>query len=159
MSKVSKLTLVLGFVFFLCASTAVAQEKRIHGPGYEKGKIEAYQDLKNDLYILKGWGLAMANIYPWPLPHEIYASILRDKYQITLKSVGGCVVDDETADYVDGYNEVSHAAIESKWGKGILDAVMQQANTEYETKYGARQREYDKQFRDAVKSLPKKEPD
>jgi hypothetical protein len=157
MNTLSKLAITLGFVFMF-ASATLAQESHVRGAAYDKGKIEAYQDLKDGLYILKGWGLAWPKIYPWPLPHEIYESILSDKYHITFKSVGGCVVDDDTEDYVDGYNEVSKAAIESKWGKGLLDTVRQQANVEYENKYAERQREYDKQFQDARKSLPKKKP-
>lgn len=152
-----RIAIALGFLILL-ASSSYAQKLKGRGESYQKGKTEAAQDIKKNVYIVKGWGLALSNLYPWPSREEVYESILQEKYKITFELVGGCVVDNETADYVDGYDAVAIAAIESRWGKGLLESVRRQSNAEYEQKYGDKEREYNKNFVDAIKSLPKKDP-
>ena len=78
---------------------------------------------------------------------------MKDKYKITFEWIGSCLVDEETSEYDDDYNEVMKAAIEAKYGIGILEKVRKQADAEYESKYGERQREFDKNFREGLKSI------
>ena len=158
MSRRTTFAIVLVSLTFLCVSNSSAQTIHRRSNDYRKGKIEATQDIKRNIYIVKGYGLPFFNDYPWPSPEDIYQAILKEKYNITIKLIGGCVVDDKTRDYIVGYDDVSIAAMESKWGKGILDAVREQANAEYNQKYGDMQREYDKKLLEGLKPPPKKNP-
>ncbi len=152
-----KFNLILLALFFLgSVSFLLAQNASAHGESYEKGKIEATENLKNDKFVFKAWGLSSFKLYSWESAEEIYNRILKDKYKITFEWVGGCMVDEETAEYVEGYNEVIQAGIEAKYGIGILEKVRKQAEEEYEAKYGEKEREFNRKFREGIQSLPKK---
>lgn len=135
---------------------AFSQGKKAHGESYEKGRAEAAENIRREVYVIKAWGLSPSNIHPWPTREDIYQAILKAKYKVSVEWVGGCVVDEETSDYADGYNEVSLAGIEAEYGKGILGKVRRQAEAEYETRYGGREREYNRKFGEALRSLPKR---
>jgi hypothetical protein len=146
--------ITLALLIFFSITFSFAQEKRPRRESYERGKVEAAENIKKEIYIIKAWGLPPSNFYPWPIREDIYQSILMEKYKISFEWVGGCMVDEETSDYADGYNEVSLAGIETKYEKGILEKVRQQAEAEYQNKYGEKEREYDKKFKERLKSLP-----
>jgi hypothetical protein len=158
MSRRITFAIVLVLSTFLCVSNSSAQTIHRRSSDYRKGKIDATQDIKRNIYVVKGYGLPFFNNYPWPSPEDIYQSILKEKYNITIKLIGGCVVDDKTRDYIVGYDDVSIAAMESKWGTGLLDTVREQANVEYHEKYGDMQREYDKTLLEGLKLPAKKNP-
>jgi hypothetical protein len=120
---------------------------------FEKGKAEAIENIKNEKYVFKAWGLSSSSFYSWPSAEEIYNSMLKDKYQITFEWIGGCIVDEETAEYANGFNQMMTAGVETKYGIGILEKVRKQAEAEYESKYGEKQREFDRKFKDGLKSL------
>jgi hypothetical protein len=151
MRKVIALTLLVIF----SAPLSFAQEKSPRKESYEKGKVEAAENIEKEIYVIKAWGLPSSSIFPWPTRDEMYQSILKEKYRISFEWVGGCMVDEETSDYADGYNEVSLAGIEAKYGKGILEKVRQQAETEHESKYGEKEREYSRKFQEGIKTIPK----
>jgi len=157
MGRSLKIAIALILLSFVSVSHS-AQTRIRRSQSHQKGRIEATQDIKHNVYTVKGYGLPFFNDYSWPSREEIYQSILKEKYNITIKLIGGCVVDNKTRDYIIGYDDVSIAAIESRWGKGILDSVREQANADYDQKYGDMQREYDKKLLEGLKSLPKKNP-
>jgi hypothetical protein len=112
--------ITLALLIFVSTSLSFAQEKSARGESYEKGKVEAAENIKKEIYVMKAWGLPSSSIFPWPTREEMYESALKEKYKISFEWVGGCMVDEETFDYADGYNEVSVAGIEAKYGKGNL---------------------------------------
>jgi hypothetical protein len=136
--------------------SSFAQEKRARGENYDKGRIEAAENIKKGKYIIKAWGLSPHKLHPWPSRDEIYFALLKEKYKIAYDWVGECIVDEETVGYAVGYNEVSKVGIESKYGKDILEEVRKQANDEYESKYGEMEREYNRKMKEAIESLPKR---
>ena len=155
--KKKKFNLILLTLLFLgSVSFSLAQNASVRSESYEKGKIEATENLKNDKFIFKAWGLSSSKLYSWESAEEIYNRILKEKYKITFEWVGGCMVDEETAEYVEGYNEVLKVGVEAKYGTGILERVRKQADEEYEIKYGEREREFNRKFREGLESLPKK---
>lgn len=79
---------------------------------YERGRIEARRDVEKGVFILKSFG--------WlDVPRNPYSDLLTREYGIEFLDYG-CVVTQEFANYVQGYNEVSRTAIEHRFGKGIL---------------------------------------
>ena len=82
--------------------------------------------------------------------------MLWEKYKIRSETVGGCLVDDDTLRYVAGYNEVSLAGIEAKYGKGLLEKVRKEAETEYQLKYAEQDREFMQRMIETLKTLPTK---
>lgn len=154
--RIMRLNLSLLILLFLCgASFSLAQETTVYSENYKKGETEAAENLKNEKFILKAWGLSSTKTYSWESADEIYNRILREKYKITFEVIGGCMIDEETADYAEGYNKVLQAGIEAKYGTGILEKVRIQAETEYETKYGEKERELNRNFREGIQALPK----
>jgi hypothetical protein len=145
-------TCTLSLLIFVSSSASLAQERVSYR---EKGKVEAAENIRKEIYFIKAWGLSSSNFHTWPTRDDIYESILKDTYQISFQWVGGCLVDEETSDYVSGYNEVSKAGIEAKYGNGILEKIRQQAEVEYESKYGEKERELDKKFREILNALTK----
>jgi hypothetical protein len=152
MGKLMTLALLLLFSNTFC----FAQERRVRGERYEEGKAAAAEDVGQGRYVIKVWGLPSANLYPWPSREDIYQTILKETYKVSLEWVGGCVVDEVTSDYADGYNEVATAGIKARYGKGVFEKARRRADAEYEKKYGARQREQDKKFNEGLMSLPAK---
>jgi hypothetical protein len=149
---------ITSLLILISFSFGFSQNKSLSKEAFEKGKAEAAENLKNERYVFKAWGLTSTNIYSWQSEEEIYNSILKDTYKITFEWIGGCFVDEETAQYAEAYNEVMKAGIEAKYGIGILEKVKKQAAVEYESKYGEKQREFDKNFEERLKfleSLPK----
>ena len=148
--------ILLGLFFLGSVSFSLAQNASAHNESYEKGKIEAAENLKNGKFVFKAWGLSSSKLYSWESAEEIYNRTLKEKYEITFEWVGGCMVDEETAEYVEGYNEVLKAGVEAKYGTDILERIRKQADEEYEIKYGEREREFNRKFRKGLESLPKK---
>lgn len=130
-----------------------SQEKSLSKESFEKGKTEAQRNIKIAKYVFKVWGLDSSGIYPWQTAEEIYHSILKNEYKIAFERIGGCMVDEKTAEYADSYNEVIKAGVEAKFGTGILEKIRKQAEAEYESKYGEKQREFDEKFEEGLKSL------
>ena len=143
-------------LLLLSTPLSFAQEKKVRGESYEKGRIEAAEHIKKGIYIIKAWGLSPHKLHSWPSRDELYFTLLKDNYKIVYDWVGECVVDEETVDYAVGYNQVAKAGIESKYGKDILEKVRKQANDEYESKYGEKDREHNKKMKEAIESLPKR---
>ena len=88
--------------------------------GYEQGRLEAEFDLSQDRLAVR--------VYGGPVPEgpDLYADLLWHVYAITTVRVAGCVVPDSTR----GYNDTMLPVIESRYGKGILNRVRQQAMAE-----------------------------
>ena len=94
---------------------------------YYQGKREFERDLSQGLLKFRIYGLPVE----WNGP-DLYAEYLRKDYGIELVRVAGCGVDDLLVERTRGYDELSLATIESRFGKGLLDRVHQRAVIEWE---------------------------
>jgi hypothetical protein len=92
------------------------------GP-YERGRIEAASDIRNGMLKVKSLGLLT-------VAHTPYSKMLMHNYDIEFIDYG-CVGTQEFGEYIRGYNEVSKAAIETRFGKGFLDRVFEQVVKDY----------------------------
>src|SRR5689334_13334898 len=80
---------------------------------YRAGRSEAMKDVKENRLIVEVSGL------PAPWSGE-YMKALAAKYHIQLKTVAGCIVDSTIVGHERGYNEISVAEIERRFGHGVL---------------------------------------
>jgi hypothetical protein len=63
-----------------------------------------------------------------------YAKILRERYRIEFKRVGGDVVDVQTIGHAEGYNELSEREIKRRFGDDVLEKTEAEAVKEYKEK-------------------------
>ncbi|HLW34712.1 MAG TPA: hypothetical protein VKS98_03545, partial [Chthoniobacterales bacterium] len=80
---------------------------------YKAGRSDAMKDVKDNRLVIEVSGL------PAPWSGE-YAKLLAEKYHIQLKTVAGCIVDSRIVGHERGYNEISVAEIERRFGHGFL---------------------------------------
>ena len=147
----------LAFCIIACTFQSLAQESPSRSQSYEKGRLEATEDVKKGVYVIKIWGLSEASLQPFPTEAQFYDSILKEKYGIVFVSVGECLTDDETIENAQGYNSVSQKAIDAKYGAGILEKVRRQAAVDYEAKYGEQQRTFNRELERRLKERPPSE--
>ncbi len=136
-----------------CASVCAQQSESTPA---ERGRSEAVSDIQNGKFVIKTWGLSDFGFNDIPTRSDVYEALLADKFNIRFEWVSGCLIDEETLSYANAHNEVARAAIEAKFGKDILETVREEADREYELKYGEKMREFDRKFREAIQQLPKK---
>ena len=144
-------------VLLVSCSQLRAQDESSGEIEYERGRIEASRDFRRGEFVIKSWGLARASIGVVSSSTDVYESMLWERYKIRLETVGGCLVDDDTMRYVAGYNEVSIAGIEAKYGKELFTKVRKEAEAEYELKYAKQNREFMRRMTETLKSLPKRD--
>ena len=142
--------ITLALLVAVSTPLSFAQGTKPRGKSYEMGRAAAAEDIKQGIYVIQTAGMLMPNNYPWPTRGDIYESILKEKYKVSLVAVAGCTMETEEGEYMDGYNEVARAGIEAEYGKGFWGEVRRQAEAEYEAKYGAKEREHDKQYRETL---------
>ena len=94
------------------------------GPSEQRGRADAKADLSHGRFRELGFGLPA----PW-LP--LYASILKERYGVEFEGVAGCMVTQETVNYVRGYNAVSAEAILRRFGRDVLTEAEQEASRRY----------------------------
>jgi hypothetical protein len=90
------------------------QGQKYSAGAYTAGRSEAMNDIKANKLIIEVSGL------PAPWSGE-YTKLLADKYRIQLKTVAGCIVDSKIVGHERGYNEISVAEIERRFGHGALE--------------------------------------
>lgn len=89
------------------------------------GKLMARIDLAHGRYRVLTYGLPV----PW---QTRYAKILRRRYGVELKVVGGCVISESASDFTDGYDQVSTAAIGLRFGRNALTRAYAEARFSWE---------------------------
>ena len=93
-----------------------------YSTGYKAGRAAAQRDIRKGVLAFEDWGL------PADFQAElIYRRILSEKYGITQRRVAGCEVDDKILGHGNGYNDVSVAEIERRFGHKLLNRVYAQA--------------------------------
>lgn len=93
----------------------------------ELGQMEARRDLSNGVMIVKTAGLPNPD---W----EDYAELLKARCNVKLELVGGCLVSAGEMDYMGGYNEISSAAVQRRYGTNIFKRLKEQAETRYQSR-------------------------
>ena len=94
---------------------------------YYGGKFEAHLDVLSGSYLIRVYGTQDVGIVE-------YRDILSNEYGIEMVAVGGCMISRERREKSEGYNDVMEAAIEKRYGKGILERVWRRARSDYERK-------------------------
>jgi hypothetical protein len=79
---------------------------------YLAGKAAATEDLRNGKLAVETFGL--------PPRHDVYAEILKADYQVELRSIAGCLIDDKILGHAKGYNEISEAEIKRRFGADVF---------------------------------------
>lgn len=87
------------------SSDSTPGESRAFKRAYQKGRKDAERDVSQRIYAIEVYGM------PPPPGKE-----LPMHPSIQLRSVAGCVVDDQIIGHARGYNEVSQAAIQLYFG-------------------------------------------
>jgi hypothetical protein len=88
---------------------------------FTRGQVAAHFDVARGHYKILGYGL--------PAPgHPEYIRTLHDKYNVEFHPVAGCIVSQSLISYVDGYNGVSVAAANRKYGRDIVHESLKEAN-------------------------------
>ena len=113
--------------FLLFAGTGAAvppgpSDSAVYSTAYKAGRAAAQRDIRKGVLAFEDWGL------PADFQAElIYRRILSERYGIRLRRIAWCEVDDKILGHGNGYNDVSVAEIERRFGHKLLDRVYAQA--------------------------------
>jgi len=102
-----------------------ADHQRYSLRAYQAGHEDAGKDVREGRLIIESFGLPP----PWDAD---YAKLLKERYGIELRAVAGCVVDDNIVGHRKGYNEVSEAEIQRRFGSDILEKTQLEAKKHWE---------------------------
>ena len=105
-----------------------ADHQKYSATAYKEGHSDAVKDVREDRLIIERHGL------PPPWTGE-YAKALLEKYHIQLKTVAGCVVDEKIVGRARGYNEVSTAEIERRFGHGVLESTASEVQKRWQKEH------------------------
>ena len=100
---------------------------------YPRGMLMAFIDHACGHYEIQTYGYPVA----W---YREYSSLLREKYDVQLNMVAGCVVWPTLEWYVDGYNSVSESLLKDKYGQDIFRECSDLAREKYLDTVRSRQR-------------------
>lgn len=86
---------------------------------YRRGKIDAQRDIQANQMITEIYGFGASR-------DSELGRLLKKRYGIEQRVVAGCIVNEKIIGHAKGYNEISHAEIERRFGKDIWDKVQQE---------------------------------
>jgi len=95
---------------------------------YPRGMLAAYLEYACGHYEIQTAG------YPVRWYRE-YQALLRERYDVELNMVAGCVVWPNTEWFMEGYNSVSSPMLTHKYGKDILKECADLARQRWEQKH------------------------
>ena len=84
-----------------------------------RGRADARRDIGKGIYKELIYGLPG----PW---NQNYALLLKNRYNVELRRVAGCIVTKRLTEYVRGYDEVGEAA-GRRYGRDIFDETYREA--------------------------------
>ena len=96
---------------------------------YYGGKLEAHLDVMIGAYFIRVYGTQDGGIAE-------YKEALSNELGIDMVAVAGCIVSRELQEKTLGYNEAMEAAIERRYGQGILERFWRRARSDYERTRG-----------------------
>ena len=80
--------------------------------------------------ILLTYGLPVASIGE-------YRAVLQEDYGVTLRTVAGCMVDDNLVRYTGAYNAVMSRDLEQRFGRNVFDVARAKAEARYAARSAA----------------------
>jgi hypothetical protein len=95
---------------------------------YHRGRADATGDLQSGHLTVEIYGLAMKG-------EDEYARKLQERYQIELRRIAGCIVDEKILAHEKGYNELSEAEIERRFGNSTLKDAEDRAAKHWNESY------------------------
>jgi hypothetical protein len=119
--------LVLVAALLVLGGTSWGQE--YSHKAYEAGRADAEKDLRNNVLAIERFGLPAV----WD---PEYSAILQEKYHIVVRPVAGCVVNADIIGHARGYNEVSRAEIERRFGADVFEKARKEAVKRHQEKSG-----------------------
>ena len=87
--------------------------EQISAKAYQIGRQDAEKDVRQGRLMMETFGLPP----PW---FDDCAKLLNERYRIQVKKVAGCIINGEIVGHAKGYNEVSTAEIQRRFGRDIL---------------------------------------
>ena len=95
---------------------------------YIAGQADAHRDIQHGVLAIEAHGLGAG--------YGKYAEILKQRYGIEERAVAGCgILDNKTDGHLRGYNEISQAEINRRFGPNVFDRSFAEARAFYEKKY------------------------
>lgn len=89
-----------------------------------RGDLQAQTDITQGKLRLLQWGLIQRFDFS-----DTYEGLLKSRYGIEIKTVAGCVATSNQAAYWDAYYAVMHEAICRRYGPGVFERTMADAES------------------------------
>ena len=83
----------------------------IYSTAYVRGRLDAHRDIRDGRIAVEVYGMGAGGL----------AGPLKERYQVEVRPVAACVVDERLMGHARGYNIVSAAEIRRRFGEDILD--------------------------------------
>jgi hypothetical protein len=95
---------------------------------YERGRRDGEADIHAGRLVFEDYGFPRKG-------QEEFADILRERYGVELRRVDDDIVDDTTVGHARGYNEVSDAEIERRFGASVIQNAAGEAAEHYDAQH------------------------
>jgi hypothetical protein len=113
--------LLAPYTFGLPAGVTFSPRSMIdYWTAYHRGRTDAKRDVQSGHLAVEIDGLAMTG-------EGEYATELRERYQVELRRIAGCIVDEKIMAHLKGYNEISEAEIKRRFGDSALKDAEERA--------------------------------
>jgi len=112
----------------LAAACAVGAVVLWDFTAYPRGGAVALIHQATKHYTVTTYGLAS----PWRLE---YQDLLNTRYGVKLEVLAGCVVTEQLTEYVEGYNSISTAYMNKRFGHDIFAECSNDAKLHYDIKH------------------------
>jgi hypothetical protein len=120
----------------VAASGLVAQEQstdiieapnheRYSRSAYEAGRRDAEKDIRQNHLVVEMFG---GPLPPW---NDDWLKLLNDRYHIYVKEVAGDVVDYQVLGHARGYNEISKAEIQRRFGSDVVSKTLEEVRSQW----------------------------
>lgn len=94
---------------------------------YRAGRADATRDVARGYFAAEEFGRTASVAWQGD-----YAKIAEQRFGIHVKTVAGCIVDEQIVGHAKGYNEISEPAIKRKFGRDVLVDARVAASTKWE---------------------------
>jgi len=123
-------------VFVIAASQLVGHEQgtdiveapnheRYSRSAYEAGRRDAQKDIRENHLVVEMFG---GPLPPW---NADWVKLLDERYHIEVREVSGDVVDYQVLGHARGYNEISKAEIQRRFGGDVVSRTLDEARNRW----------------------------
>ena len=117
-------------------SQAAGQEQAndiIEAPNHERYSRSAYEAGRRDAETDIHMNYLVVEMFGGPLPpwNADWVKLLEEKYHIYVKEVAGDVVDYQVLGHARGYNEISKAEIQRKFGSDVVSKTLEDVRSHW----------------------------